>query len=131
MQFASPVPFAAPHAVTHALAPQTKGVHALVEDPRHVPAPLQLPCVIWLPLEQDAATQIVEIPYFSQTPLAVHMPSVPQEAADCVAQRLRGFSPAVALPHVPFAAPLSVALQAVQVPLHATLQQNPSAQKPL
>lgn len=131
MQLVSPVR-TAPHAVWHAVAPQMYGVHVLMTEPVQLPVPLQLPCVVWLPLEHEAPTQIVLLPYFSHTPPAAHLPSVPQPVEGCTAQEPRGsVVPAVTLVHVPLVPPVSAFEHAWQVPLHAVLQQKPFAQLPL
>jgi hypothetical protein len=43
------------HEVLHAVAPQMKGVHAVVTPPVQDPAPLQVSAVVWLPPEHEAA----------------------------------------------------------------------------
>lgn len=97
----------------------------------HMPVPLHdlASTSVVMPMHVVAA-QIVADDQSAQAP-PWQVPLVPQVLVAVVAHRPRGFIPLVAVLHVPFAVLLSAAEQAMQVPVHAVLQQTPSAQKPL
>ena len=64
--------------------------------------------------------------------MAVHLPSVPQPVAGCVAQAPLGSAfPAMTLAQVPSRPPVSALEHAWHWAPHAVLQQRPLTQKPL
>src|SRR5690242_4572888 len=96
-----------------------------------VPAPSQVPALVWVPALHDGAAQVVPAGYSSQAPIPLQRPFVPQVDAGVMAQSLFGSVPAGTAAHAPSGWPVSAAMQAVQTPEHAVLQHTPSAQKPL
>jgi hypothetical protein len=103
--------------------------HAAVEPLPHVPVPLHVAAVVSSPLAHEAAPHGVVGDACSHVPPAPHLPSLPQVVvtAHCPAGAV---VPAVMLPHVPLATPVSANAQAWHVPLHAELQQIPPTQLP-
>jgi hypothetical protein len=96
----------------------------------HVPVPLQSPVgVSSLPVH-DAVPQLTVLAACSQVAPAAQLPVFPHGGA-AVHWPVGAAVPAVMSPHVPLVPPVSAAEHAWQVPVHATLQQKPFAQKPV
>jgi hypothetical protein len=114
--------------VVHAVAPQMNGVQLVVVAAGQLPAPSQLAAAVATPDAQLAARQDVVAGALAQAPPAAQVPVLPQGGA--AAQR-PSVVPAVTLAQVPLAPPVLAAEQAVQAPVQATLQQNPSTQLPV
>jgi hypothetical protein len=94
----------------------------------HTPAPLQLSArERTLPL-QLAAAHVVPLAHSSHAPAPLHTPSVPQLVAALAAHSFCGSVPTTTAPHTPLVPPVCAAEQAMQVPAHGVLQQNPSTQ---
>jgi hypothetical protein len=76
------------------------------------------------------ALHVVPAGHLRQAPLPSHFPSSPHVVVACIAHAAgtRGMSPAGRLTHVPTE---PAAAQVLQPSVQATLQQTPSAQKPL
>jgi hypothetical protein len=83
-------------------------------------------------LMHEGFWQTVPLAYLRQAPAPSQDPSVPHEPTPESVHSLSGSLPAVMGPQVPSAPlPFFTVVQATQVPLHALLQQTPSAQKPV
>jgi hypothetical protein len=96
-----------------------------------MPTPLHVPALVCIPAEHEPGMQSEPEGQFRHAP-ALHLPSVPHVDAAVATQTLLGsVVPLVAAAHVPLTPPVSAAEHAWQAVLHAVLQQNPSAQKPL
>jgi hypothetical protein len=120
------------HEVSHALGPQAYGVHGVTVPAEHVPAPSHCTAGCSFPLKQVAAApQGVPAGYSSHAPAPLHTPLVPQLEGPWSAHCPFGFVPAMMGAHVPSGDPVSMWVQAMQLPVHAAVQQKPSAQKPL
>jgi hypothetical protein len=95
---------------------------------RQVPRPSQVAAVFRRLPVQDAAMQIVSGAYLAQPPRPSQAPVCPQVDRLVATQTLCGSAIPIAVGQQVPRRPLW--LQLTQGPLHATLQQNPSAQKP-
>jgi hypothetical protein len=96
----------------------------------HEPDPLQSTAAVSvLPLQEAAPHEVLEDAWV-QAPLPLHVPVLPHVVvtAHCPDGAV---VPAEMAAQVPLDPPVSAALQAMQVPVQATLQQNPFAQKPV
>ena len=91
------------------------------------PAPLQVAAAVATPLVQLAARQDVVAGATAQVPVPVQVPVLPQGGA---ATQRASVAPETRLAQVPFAAPVLAFEQAVQAPVQAVLQQNPSTHAP-
>jgi hypothetical protein len=119
------------HVVLHALAPHAYGAQALTVPGLHVPDPLHVAAVVWLPAEHDAGVQMVPEGQFRHAP-ALHIPSRPHADIGVAMQRFRGSGLAsMALAHVPSTPPVRAAVQAWHALAHAVSQQTPSTQLPV
>jgi hypothetical protein len=97
-----------------------------------VPVPLQAPARVRVEPLHDAALHAVPLAYFSQAPLPLQKPSVPQVDAFWKRHSLSGSDPAPIFPQTPsLPAPFLVAEHASQRPPQPVLQQTPSTQLPL
>jgi ribonuclease E len=117
----------APQVVLQAVAPQTSGVQLVVVAAGQLPAPSQLAAATATPLAQLAARHDVVAGALAQAPPAAQAPVLPHGGA---ATQRASAVPAVAAAQVPLAPPVLAAEQAVQAPVQAVLQQNPSTQLP-
>ena len=113
--------------VLQAVAPQVSGAQLVGVGVAQAPAPLQLAAGVAKPLVQLAAAHTVVVGASAQVPVAVQVPVLPHGGA--ATQRL-SVAPASRLAQVPLAPPVRAFEQAVQAPVQAALQQNPSAQNP-
>jgi hypothetical protein len=107
--------------------PQMKGAQLVVTTAGQTPAPLQLAAAVSTPLAQLAARHDVVLGACWQVAPAAHRPVLPQ--TDPVVQRASA-TPTVVDAQVPLAAPVFAFAQAVQEPVQAVLQQNPSTHEP-
>jgi hypothetical protein len=121
-----------PHgAVLHAPTPQAYGAQLPDAGVPHVPLPSQVAAGVMVEPVQLAAPQIVPAAQSAQAPEPLQVPVVPQVAAAVAAHSLSGSLPATIAPQTPsLPCPFFAAVQAWHVPLHAELQQTPSAQNP-
>jgi hypothetical protein len=119
------------HELPHTLPEHAYTPHERVPPSTQVPAPLQVSVSDAIEAAQDAALQTVPLGQSRHVPAPLQLPSVPQLDAALGAHSLCGSLPAGIDPHVPFDPPVSAALHALHVPLHALLQQKPSTQLPL
>jgi hypothetical protein len=76
------------------------------------------------------ARHTVPAAYIWHAPAPSHMPLFPQLAAPASLQSLSGSVPVVTGAQVPSVPPVFAAEHAMQVPVHAVLQQTPSTQLP-
>src|SRR5580704_19512314 len=95
-----------------------------------LPVPLQVSANVSVVPAHVCAWHMVPLVYSMHAPAPLQpMPSAPHDAAPCAEQLLCGSSPDLTEPHTPSdPCPLAAALHASHVPLHAELQQTPSAQ---
>lgn len=101
--------------------------HSWTPGIRQVPSPSQVPAVFTRFPLQVGGTQTVSAAYLAQPPTPSQVPVWPQVDLSVVAQTLCGSTaPRGVGPQVPIR-PLW--LQLTQGPVHAVLQQTPSAQK--
>lgn len=98
-------------------------------DDKHVPLPLQRPCVSDAP-EQLGLPQNVPAPCIRQAPTPSHMPSLPQEFVESTPHSESGSVPATIGRHRPLLAPVFAVTHARHVPPQALSQQTPSTQMP-
>lgn len=105
-------------------------MHETFAGTLHEPEPEQLPSSVSLPPVHEAVPHVVLAGQSAQAP-PVHVPVVPHDVEAVVAHEPWGLVPSGALLHVPSAPTLSAAVHAWQLPVHAVLQQTPSAQNPL
>jgi hypothetical protein len=115
------------HETVQAVAPQMNGVQVVVMAVGQAPAPLQVAAAVAVLPEQLAARQEVVAGATAQVPVPLQVPVLPQGGA---ATQRESVVPAAVLAQVPLAAPVLAFEQAVQAPVQATLQQNPSTQAP-
>ena len=117
------------HLLMQPLLAHLYGAQFCTPGVRQVPRPLQVPAVLMRsPAAHDAGTQTVSGAYRAQPPMPSHAPVVPQvEASSLMHWPCGSGFPASVGQQVPCR--LSW-LQLTQAPVHPTLQQNPSAQKP-
>jgi len=119
--------------VLQVVAPQAYGAHEVggIVEAVHVPKPLHIDAAFSLPFVHETAPHGVVAGQSSHAP-PVQRPSVPQLACVVVTHTLRGSEvPLVTAAQVPSVPPVSAAVQAWHEPVHALLQQTPSAQKPV
>jgi len=114
------------HELVQAVAPQMNGAQLAAVAVGQAPAPLQVAAAVAIPPEQLAARQLVVVGARAQVPLPLQVPVLPQGGA---ATQRESAAPAVVLAQVPLAAPVLALEQAVQAPVQAVLQQNPSTQE--
>jgi hypothetical protein len=95
-----------------------------------VPAPLQTRALLWVPLEQEAPTQMVPDGYFWHAPAPSQTPLLPHEAAPWSAHSESGSVPPEIAPHLPSLSPVLEPTQALQMPPQAFSQHTPSTQAP-
>jgi len=112
--------------VVQAVAPQMKGEQVCVTAVGQAPVPLQLAACVATPPVQLAARQDVVVGATAQAPVPVQVPVLPQGGA---ATQRESAAPPARLVHVPLVPPVLAFEQAVQAPVQAVLQQNPSTQK--
>ena len=113
--------------VKQAVAPHTRGEHAVVTAAGHRPEALQLAAAVAVPPVQLAVRHEVVVAAIWQTPPLAHVPVL---HGGELGQRASAALTAIA-PHVPFAPdPFFAAEQALQAAVQALLQQNPSTQNP-
>ena len=113
--------------VLQAVAPQTSGAQVAVTAVGQAPLRLQLAAAVAVPLAQLAARQEVVAGATAQVPVAVQAPVFPQGGA---ATQRASVVPATTLAQVPLVPPVLAAEQAVQLPVQALLQKNPSTHAP-
>ena len=106
-----------------------KGEQDIFGPVTHAPMPLQTEAGVRTPSEHEPAAQAVPPGYKSQLPVPSHSPVCPQVDAMSLRQIPCGSgAPAATGAHIPM---LPTRPQLSHGPLHATLQQIPSTQKPL
>jgi hypothetical protein len=97
----------------------------------HVPLPLHDPAGVSMPFWQEAPLpQLVPAAWKRHKPVPSHVPSRPQGFVVSAGQALSAM-PALRGRHRPFAAPVEVEEQAMQVPVQPLSQQTPSTHAPL
>ena len=117
------------HDFVHAPLTQRNGLHSWIPGGWQVPSPSHVPAVFWRLPEQVGAMQTVSRAYFEQPPRPSHLPVWPQVDMPWSWQKPRGSALSASIgQHVPSSCGR---LQDTQAPWQATLQQTPSAQKPL
>ena len=99
----------------------------MVTTAGQAPAPLQVAAAVAVLPVQLALRHAVVAGATWQTPPAAHRPVFPQGGV--LPQRV-SLRPAVTAAQVPFGCPVRALLQAVQVPVQALPQQNPSTHAP-
>jgi hypothetical protein len=100
----------------------TAPVHADVVPLLQVPFPSHMPAVVSCPLEHAAEPHVVPEAACWHVPPAAHLPVLPH-VLPAVHWPAGALVPATMLAHVPSAWPVSAIVHALQVPLHAELQQ--------
>ena len=113
--------------VVQAVAPQMNGEQLVVTAAGQLPVPVQVAAAVATPPAQLAARQDVVAGATAQAPAPVQVPVLPQGGA---ATQRASVAPAARLAQVPLAAPVLAFEQAVQAPVQAVLQQNPSTHAP-
>jgi hypothetical protein len=108
--------------------PQLNGVHDCPAVVTHMPMPSQRNADVSVNPVHAISWQTVPAGYLSHAPVPSHMPVDPQVEAASTGHWSRGSVPSCAFTHIP-TVPWSA--QVTHVPVHALLQQTPSAQKPL
>jgi hypothetical protein len=124
------------HVVLHAVPlAHVKGAHDWVggEVVLHVPLPLHVRALVSVLALQDPGMHTLPAGQSWQAPAPLQAPVVPQVELAIAGHWLAGNGavPASTLPQVPSEPPVSAAVHAWHVPVHAVLQQTPLAQKPL
>src|SRR5215213_3559059 len=113
----------------HAPSLHRKGAQLIGEPPSQVPCPSQTLGGMKLPPLHEPSRQMVPTAYLAQPPCPLHAPLDPQLSAASTAHTpCRSGLPTGTGVHWPI---LPGSAQLTHGPLQATLQQTPSAQKPL
>jgi hypothetical protein len=107
-------------------AAHRNGAHDCPATVSHLPAPSQRAEVVSVEPLHPISLQIVPAGNLSQAPVPSHMPVDPQVEAASTGHSSRGSVPSWALTQVPT---VPWPAQVTQTPVHALLQQTPSAQK--
>jgi hypothetical protein len=97
----------------------------------HVPVPLHVPVGVSVSPVHEAVPQLTVFAACWQVAPAAQLPVFPHGGLAVHWLAGTGAVPVVTSPHVPFVPPVSAAEHAWHVPVHATLQQKPFAQKPV
>jgi hypothetical protein len=113
----------------HAVAPHTNGLHVVVAPAVHAPAPLHLPSACATPDAHVAAPHDVAFVGYVHAVVSTPLQLPPHDEPSVVHAARAGVPPVFGVPLI--ATQLPEALHAWHWPVHAALQQTPSAQKPL
>jgi hypothetical protein len=111
-----------------ALPWHSEGAQLIGEPITQVPLPLHVEAGVSAPAAQEAGRQTEPAAALEQPPAPLHVPVCPQLSDDSLLQTWCGsITPEPTGPHSPF---WLGSAQLTQAPLHAVLQQMPSAQNP-